>query len=228
MTDPAPSAPAVIQTPTDLLERVVVVGDLAKLTSAERLRYYSAVCESVGLNPLTRPLDYITLNGRLTLYVSRGATDQLRKIHGVNIERLEREVTEGMYVVTAYARDRDGRTDSSIGAVAIDTLKGETRANAMMKSETKAKRRVTLSICGLGLLDETEVDTIPAAVPDHGVADMRDQLIVQIGELADAAGWDNTARLKLWQEHFGATKPAEADPAKLAEFLAEVRRLTSS
>ena len=35
-------------------------------------------------------------------------------------------------------------------------------ANAFLKSETKAKRRVTLSICGLGLLDESEVDSIPA------------------------------------------------------------------
>ena len=34
----------------------------------------------------------------------------------------------------------------------------------MMKAETKAKRRATLSICGLGLLDETEVSTIPGAV----------------------------------------------------------------
>jgi hypothetical protein len=30
-----------------------------------------------------------------------------------------------------------------------------------MKAVTKAKRRVTLSICGLGMLDETEVETIP-------------------------------------------------------------------
>jgi hypothetical protein len=29
-----------------------------------------------------------------------------------------------------------------------------------MKAETKAKRRVTLSICGLGFLDETEVETL--------------------------------------------------------------------
>ena len=33
-------------------------------------------------------------------------------------------------------------------------------ANAIMKAETKAKRRVTLSICGLGMLDETELETI--------------------------------------------------------------------
>jgi hypothetical protein len=33
-----------------------------------------------------------------------------------------------------------------------------------MKAETKGKRRVTLSICGLAMLDELEVETIPDAI----------------------------------------------------------------
>ena len=33
----------------------------------------------------------------------------------------------------------------------------------MMKAETKAKRRVTLSLCGLGWTDESEVGSIPNA-----------------------------------------------------------------
>jgi hypothetical protein len=67
----------------------------------------------------------------------------------------------------------NGRQDESIGAVNIAGLKGENRANAMMKAETKAKRRVTLSICGLGLLDETEVETVgasPASLTTPAVA----------------------------------------------------------
>ncbi len=68
-------------------------------------------------------------------------------------------------MVTARATLPSGRTDESIGAVPIDTLKGESRANAMMKAETKAKRRVTLSISGLGMLDESELESIPGAKP---------------------------------------------------------------
>jgi hypothetical protein len=41
---------------------------------------------------------------------------------------------------------------------------GEALEIAFLKAETKSKRRVTLSICGLGMLDETEVETIPGAV----------------------------------------------------------------
>jgi len=145
------------------IEQVLIGGDLAKLTPEQRTQYYMRVCQSLGLNPLTKPFDYIVLNGRLTLYARRDAADQLRKIHGVSIIRLERERIEDIYIVTAYARDRSGREDSSTGAVSIAGLKGDALANALMKAETKAKRRVTLSICGLGMLDETEVETVPGA-----------------------------------------------------------------
>lgn len=147
-----------------VLEKVVIEGDLKQLTSAERVAYYRRVCESLGLNPLTKPFDYITLNGRLTLYARKDATDQLRGKANVSITKLERELVSGVYVVTAYANNA-GRQDSSIGAVSVDGLKGDALANAMMKAETKAKRRVTLSIVGLGMLDETEVETIADSRP---------------------------------------------------------------
>ena len=149
----------------ELLERVVIGGDLSKLTPTERLQYYRAVCDSVSLNPLTRPLEYLHLNGKLILYARKDASDQLRKLHGISVDRVEDKVVEGVYVVTAHLRDNRGRTDSDIGAVTIKGLSGDALANAMMKAHTKAKRRGTLSICGLGMLDETEVETIPDAAP---------------------------------------------------------------
>lgn len=163
-----------------IMERVLLAGDLSKLSNADRLFYYSHVCESVGLNPLTRPFDYLQLNGKLTLYAKRDATDQLRKIHGVSIAISNRETIEGVYVVTARAKDKTGREDESTGAVTITGLKGDSLANALMKAETKAKRRVTLSICGLGMLDETEIETIPAyarpeITPEH-TAEVQQQL----------------------------------------------------
>ncbi len=142
------------------IETVLIGGDLAKLTAEQRVSYYGKVCQSLGLNTMTQPFAYITLNGKLTLYAKKDATEQLRFIHNISIDPqgFTREVIEGVYVVTAPASMPSGRTDVSTGAVAIDGLKGEARANAMMKAETKAKRRVTLSICGLGMLDETEAE----------------------------------------------------------------------
>jgi hypothetical protein len=81
------------------------------------------------------------------------------------VQITSREEVSGCYVVTARASFPDGRHDESIGAVPIENLKGEARANAVMKCETKAKRRVTLSLVGLSTLDESEVDSIPGAQP---------------------------------------------------------------
>lgn len=147
----------------DIIERVVVEGDLGALSAQERVSYYRKVCESLGLNPFTKPFDYIKLNGKLTLYAKRDATDQLRKRDGVSVTIVSREKIDDLYAVTARATTSDGRSDESIGAVSIAGLKGENLANALMKAETKAKRRVTLSIVGLGWLDETEVATVPGA-----------------------------------------------------------------
>jgi hypothetical protein len=129
-----------------VMESVVIQGDLGKLTPEQRSAYYFKVCDSLGLNPLTKPFDYIMLNGKLTLYCRRDAADQLRRIHGINLTITGREKIDDLYIVTARATDRDGRQDESTGVVALAGLKGDVLANALMKAETKAKRRVTLSL----------------------------------------------------------------------------------
>jgi hypothetical protein len=147
----------------EIIEAVIARGDIAALTPDERAKYYVSVCKSVGLNPMTRPFEYITLNGKLVLYARKDATDQLRAINNVSVTDLEESEREGVFVVTAKVRNGAGRTDASKGAVTITGLKGDALANALMKAETKAKRRATLSICGLGfVLDETEIETVPA------------------------------------------------------------------
>lgn len=145
----------------EIMERVLMVGDLSKLKPEERVNYYNAVCASIGLNPLTRPFDYITLNGKLTLYTKKDATEQLRNLHGVSITSCDVNFSDDLIVVTVTAQNSAGRTDTDLGVVTLGNLKGDAKANAVMKAITKAKRRVTLSLCGLGWLDETEIETIP-------------------------------------------------------------------
>lgn len=145
----------------EAFELALVKGDLSNLSTDERLAYYNQTCISLGLNPLTKPFEYINLNGKLQLYARKDATDQLRSTRRVSISIVSREQIGDVHAVTARATLPDGRCDESLGAVVTGNLKGDALANALMKAETKAKRRVTLSICGLGLLDETEIETIP-------------------------------------------------------------------
>jgi hypothetical protein len=147
----------------EVIEKIVIGGDLSALNAAQRAEYYAAVCRSLRLNPLTKPFEYLNLNGKLRLYALRDCADQLRRLHGISIYIANRERLSDIYIVTARAKDRQGREDESTGAVPVGNLKGDALANALMKAETKAKRRVTLSIAGLGWLDETELDTIAQA-----------------------------------------------------------------
>lgn len=145
-------------------ELALVQNDLSKLNPQERLSLYNKTCESLGLNPLTQPFGYIEFRGgKISLYAKKDATDQLRKLHGVSVEIVSKETIGDNFVVIAKAKDSQGRVDEDMGSVSIKGLSGEALGNAMMKSITKAKRRVTLSICGLGILDETEVETVPGA-----------------------------------------------------------------
>jgi hypothetical protein len=193
-------APSQQSLPSEVVEKVVIGGDLAGLNAAQRAEYYGAVCRSLGLNPLTKPFEYLDLNGKLRLYALRDCADQLRRLHGISIYIANRERTSDLYVVTARAKDRHGREDESTGAVTVGNLKGDALANALMKAETKAKRRVTLSIAGLGWLDETELETIPQSRPvtppdqearaeGHPTADQISSLV----EMARSCGVDLTS-----------------------------------
>lgn len=148
------------------IERVLIQGDLSKLSADQRTTYYLKVCESVGLNPLTQPFNYLNLSGKLVLYATKACTEQLRVIFGVSVEAVDGKLVDDCYVVTASGVNATGRKDTATGAVSVANLKGEAKCNALMKAETKAKRRLTLSLCGLGLLDESEVSSIPGAKPE--------------------------------------------------------------
>ena len=78
-----------------IIKKVAVLGgDLGGLT-LKKGDYYVEVCDSVGVNPLTEPFKYITLNGKLQLYATRACAEQLRKIHNISLVLSEesREIT---------------------------------------------------------------------------------------------------------------------------------------
>lgn len=153
-----------IESQAEIMEGILLSGDLSKLTASQRVSYYQKVCESLGLNPYTKPFDYIKLNDKLTLYAKKDATDQLRSINKISIIDVNIVETDKQFIVKVKGQDPAGRIDMEVGVVNKTDMRGDT-ANAQMKAVTKAKRRLTLSMCGLGWLDETEVATIPDARP---------------------------------------------------------------
>jgi len=216
-------------TPDGAIEAALVRGDLSGLSVPERMAYVAKLCESLGLNPLTAPFRYLTLGGRLVLYATKDCTEQLRKIHNITLKVVEQKLYDDLLVVHVRATMKSGkvvREDEDFGAVSLAGLKGEARANGIMKAVTKAKRRATLSICGLGFLDETEAQDVaaletsgplerlapqPPGAPDEpallrrDIMNQIDALIEDLnisraefdGRLSDAFGHAEPARLSL-------------------------------
>ena len=150
---------------TSIANQLILQGDLSKLSANDKVKYYNGYCERMGLDPFTKPFDILRLNGKEVLYCTRSGTQQLNKLHKVSHLITSRDTNQeaGVYIVTSKASLPDGRCTESIGAVNIAGLKGEAYANAIMKAETKAKRRATLDLLGLGVLDESEAESIPNA-----------------------------------------------------------------
>ena len=143
--------------------KLVLDGDLKGLTPAQRVDYYSYRCQQAGLDPAAKPFDLLTLNGKMVLYANAGCTQQLTATRKLSHEVTNRELVDGIYCVFVRVKGEDGRSTENMGAVPVEGLKGEAKANAMLKATTKAIRRAVLAHCGLGMMDETEVETIPGA-----------------------------------------------------------------
>lgn len=183
-----------------MLEQVMMAGDLSALAPSQRLMYYRTVCDVLGLNPATRPFEYMKFQGKLILYPRKEAAEQLRDARGISITDMRRETIGDVLLVIVKARAADGREDTATGSVPLvypalltewkggqkvtvahpkagQPLSAEDLPNAIMKAETKAKRRVTLSLCGLGGrggravrddIDEEDVNGMAVIVDDNG------------------------------------------------------------
>jgi hypothetical protein len=147
----------------EIINSLILTGDMSKLTPAQQTQYYHAVCKDLGLNPLTQPFAIFSMQGKKVMYATKGCTQQLANIRKIDTEVLSREVKDSVYIVSVRATMPDGRKTDEDGIVGIVGLKGTDLANAMLKAITKAKRRAVLALCGLNMSDESEVEDIKGA-----------------------------------------------------------------
>lgn len=147
----------------EVIHSIVIKGDMSGLSQEQAVAYYNYRCQQVGLDPSAQPFHLLVLNGKKLLYANAGATQQLCAVHKLSVSIINRERFEGVYLVSVRVTGQDGRVTENDGAVELDSERIG-KANALMKATTKAIRRTVLAHCGLGMMDETEVETIPNAV----------------------------------------------------------------
>lgn len=154
-----------------IIAQLVIGGDLSGLNDAQKVSLYNYRCQQAGLDPAAKPFDLLKLNGKQILYANAACTQQLTAVHKLSDAITDKQMMGGIFVVSVRVTGPDGRSTENMASVAIDGMKGETLCNAMMKCCTKAKRRTVLGHCGLGMLDESETETIPGARVEQWGAD---------------------------------------------------------
>ena len=118
---------------SDKMLALLSTGDMKGLSQDERLAYFKARCEHAGLDPLSAPFEWMTLQGKLTLYAKKTATDQLSSLHKLKVTIVsDKVIADAVYVVRARAEAPDGRVKEEDGAVPIKGLDPQALANAVM------------------------------------------------------------------------------------------------
>lgn len=146
---------------------LITGGDLGVLAPQVRTAWYIYRCKQLGLDPMTRPFDLIALNGKVVLYANRACADQLRAKHNISVQIVDKQMSGDMLTIWVEGKMPDGRAEVNCGSIFIGGLRGEPLSNAIQKCMTKALRRLTLAMTGAGLLDSSEVDSIPRSRRDE-------------------------------------------------------------
>ena len=142
----------------EIINSLILTGDMSKLTPSQQTQYYNAICNTLGISPLTQPFAIIVYQGKKILYARKDCTQQLSNTRKISTEITKTEKDESVYTTYVRATMPDNRKTDEIGSVYIGGIKGQDLANLYMKSATKAKRRAVLALCGLGMPDESEVE----------------------------------------------------------------------
>jgi len=213
----------------ETISKLVLNGDLSKLSPEQKVAYYGYRCQALNLDPATKPFDLLKLNGKEVLYATRECSNQISQRDGLSATVVKEEKVGDIYKVTARVTDAKGRQTDDVGCVSIQGLSGDSLCNAIMKATTKAKRRAILSHAGLGMMDETELETVHPQEPKHVPATVKpaapapEPLVVVEPPKSDFIAAAQEAHDKAKAN--GYQKGPELDDPPTPEEIAEIERI---
>lgn len=139
-------------------------GDLSTLPEAEQDRVLVKMCAHYGLDPILRPFCIIPAQGKKIWYPTKAATDMVASRDALTRKFKERRIDKELMICEIIMEITDGKRieegtavvslgefvrDPKSGQITEQMMRGEAVANAIMRCETKAKRRATLAWFGM-------------------------------------------------------------------------------
>jgi hypothetical protein len=105
-------------------DHAIATNDLSKLAPRQRVGLVLALCKSLALNPLSRPFEFLVLDGKVTLYATKSATEQLARLHQISVKRTREANVGDLHVVEVEGRQPNGRTSFATKYVSLRDGRG--------------------------------------------------------------------------------------------------------
>jgi hypothetical protein len=147
---------------------LMVTGNLAGMTMVQKAEFLGKLAEAEGIPAFPPP--YVIIQdsqGKQKIVSTKSRAEALRNRDRISVKtsyfgpmRQGSEFNKDFWEAQVEASAPDGRVDTNVGIVFLGNLSGEARSNKMMAALTKAQNRVTYSICGASMPDETEADSM--------------------------------------------------------------------
>jgi len=144
------------------VDHYLVTGDVSELPGPLRLALYLEICRRWHIDSVGRPLDWIEFydpnlkRRKLTLYPTHLASDQLAYLHKIRVKIVDERPVGTSFKVRLEGTMPDGRTEENVAYLTLldpqgQLLTGQRYNDALMKTYTKAKRRLILGMVGFNL-----------------------------------------------------------------------------
>ena len=146
-----------------IFEEVSMLGIFNSLTKPQRVGYIRLMCYRLGIKSEFQPFFWMTdkKTGNITLGRRKSCYEMLGQLKDISVSMLKEELPgDGTYGVWARATTPNGRFVDNCGWISLEGKLALDLQNAKMAAFTKASNRAVGALCGLGMLDETEVNGI--------------------------------------------------------------------
>jgi hypothetical protein len=149
-----------------LISLICVGGDLTHLDGPSKRALLAKLTNYLHLNPYSHNFFiFKDSNGRHRIYATKECCSQLRHNMGINTWLSDpiygpNNTAPVFVTVKANGTNRFGRSADEIGSVTLIGFDKSHWSDRIMFATTKAKRRLTLDLSGLGVLSDVEVDDI--------------------------------------------------------------------
>jgi hypothetical protein len=173
-----------------LLVNIGLNGSVSHFDKSQKQALLSKLCITLGLNEELQPFRiYQNIRGEEYIYATKECCAQLRHREHINIMEVGEPIFSNNTIsVRVKGNNKHGRESWEIGSVGTtESMTSAEIAHGVMTAVTKAKRRLTLCLSGLGVLADVELEdmaqVVSTGIEEQKLSEIDDKVAMEVNKL---------------------------------------------